>query len=156
MSANKILYNYCFLPQFDVPKDFNEGVLLTTTTCAPTLMASHANTLSSTVRFLPQLSRMPLSRAFATSMSLKFSLSPPSSSKRRWSNFPIKVERHTISYKFWVITLEPYLGTLVGGRRGVENGPAGGEGDSDFFCRVGESTFAPGGEKGTVKLQKEP
>ncbi len=49
------------------------------------------------------------------------------------------------------IPLLPYVGTVVGGRRGVENGPAGG-GDSDFSPRGGEALFAPGGGKGTVKL----
>ncbi len=40
---------------------------------------------------------------------------------------------------------------MVGGRRGVENGPAGG-GDSDFSCRGGEALFAPGGGEGYCKI----
>ncbi len=36
--------------------------------------------------------------------------------------------------------LHSYLGTVVGVRRGVENGPAGG-GDLDFSRRGGESQF---------------
>ena len=47
----------------------------------------------------------------------------------------------------------PYLGTLVGGRRGIENGPAGG--GIRIFPAGGGSTFSSGGG-GTVKLQKEP
>ena len=52
-----------------------------------------------------------------------------------------------------ILLVHPYLGTVVGGKRGVENGPAGG--DSDISRRGGEALFAQGG-KGTVKFQKEP
>ncbi len=48
-----------------------------------------------------------------------------------------------------------YLGTVVGGRRGVENGPAWG-GIRSFPAGGGEALFAPGRGKGTSKLQKEP
>ncbi len=50
----------------------------------------------------------------------------------------------TVLARKYVSIFLAYLGTvyIVGGRRGVENGPAGG----------GEANFAPGGGKGTVKL----
>ena len=41
---------------------------------------------------------------------------------------------------------------MVGGRRGVKNGPAGG--GFGFFLQGGGAVLAPGGGKGTVKLQK--
>ena len=41
------------------------------------------------------------------------------------------------------------LGTVVGGRRGVKKGPAGGV---RIFSSRGGALFAPGGEKGTGKL----
>ena len=45
------------------------------------------------------------------------------------------------------------MGTVVGCRRGVENRPAGG---GIRIFPSGGALFAPGGGKGTVKLQKEP
>ena len=55
------------------------------------------------------------------------------------------------------IALESYLGTVVGGRRGVVNGPAGRGGGFGFFPQGGgEALCASGGGKGTVKFQKEP
>ncbi len=42
--------------------------------------------------------------------------------------------------------MQSFLGTVVGGRRGVENGPAGG-GDSDYSGRGGEALFASEGER---------
>ena len=44
-----------------------------------------------------------------------------------------------------------YLGTVVGGRRGVEIGPAGG-GDIDFGFRGGKELWASGGKKGGIEL----
>ncbi len=53
------------------------------------------------------------------------------------------------------IRFQAYLGTVVGGRRGVEKGPAGG--GFGFFVQGGrEALFAPRGGKGTVKLLKRP
>ncbi len=48
------------------------------------------------------------------------------------------------------------LGHGGGRQEGGRKWAGGGEGDSNFFCRVGEALFAPVGEKGTVKLHKEP
>ncbi len=67
-----------------------------------------------------------------------------------------KITDNFLFLDVFCITLLSYLGTVVGGRRGVENGPAGGEGIRIFSAGWGEALFAPGGEKGTVKLQKEP
>ncbi len=59
----------------------------------------------------------------------------------------------TVLARKYVSIFLAYLGTvyIVGGRRGVENGQAGGE--FGFFPqRGGEAIFASGGGKGTVKL----
>ncbi len=52
------------------------------------------------------------------------------------------------------LSYQAYVGTVVGGRRGVENGPAGG--GIGIFPAGGEALFASGGGKGTVKFQKSP
>ena len=49
--------------------------------------------------------------------------------------------------------LGAYLGTVVGGRRGEENGPAGG--DLDFSCRGGGSTFCSRKGEGYLKIAKK-
>ncbi len=48
-------------------------------------------------------------------------------------------------------TLYPYLGTVVGGRRGVENRPAGG--GIRILAPGGEELCAPGGGKGGQSLK---
>ena len=49
--------------------------------------------------------------------------------------------------------LKPFLGTVVGGRRGVEeNGPAGR--GIQIYPAGGGALFAPGGGEGYVKLLK--
>ena len=48
--------------------------------------------------------------------------------------------------------MAPYLGTVVGGRRGVEIGPAGG--GHRFWLQGGEELWASGGGKGGKELEK--
>ncbi len=60
-------------------------------------------------------------------------------------------EQHFITISL-SLCLQPYLGTVVGGRRGVEIGPAGG--GHRFWLQGGEELWASGGGKGGDRAQK--
>ncbi len=59
-------------------------------------------------------------------------------------------EQHFITISL-SLCLQPYLGTVVGGRRGVEIGPAGG--DIDFGSRGGKNFGLQEGGRGGIELK---